>query len=89
MAGKSLPLTDWERMFLDRTRALRLREGLTQREFAARIGVAYENYRKYETRSPVPHEFLPRLCGFYGISMDQLFDVTGPLPKRAAPRKVS
>jgi hypothetical protein len=89
MAGKSLPLTEWEQKFLTRTRALREREGLTQRELAARIGVAYENYRKYETRSPVPHEFIPRLCGFYGITEQQLFDVTGPLPKRARPALVS
>ena len=45
-------------------RIARLREerGWNQAQMAAAIGVPFERYKKYETRSPMPHYLLPRFA---------------------------
>jgi DNA-binding XRE family transcriptional regulator len=69
----------WERRFCRRLKELREAVGWTQEQMAAAIGVEKENYKKYETRSPLPHRHVARLCLLVGISVDDLYDLAKPV----------
>lgn len=65
------------------TRIARLREerGWTQAQMAAAVGVPFERYKKYETRSPMPHYLLPRFAQQVDRSVEYL--LTGKLAPQA------
>lgn len=45
-----------------RVQRLRLERGWNQRQTADAIGVSFDRYKKYETRSPMPHYLIPRFA---------------------------
>ncbi len=54
---------------------LRREEGITQQEFARRLGIGRENYTRYETNAVRPnYETLILIADYYNISLDELFD---------------
>jgi DNA-binding XRE family transcriptional regulator len=58
-----------------RTKALRERAGLLQREIADLLGVPLENWKKYERRSPLPHHLVSAFCDLCRVSADDFFRV--------------
>ncbi|QDW74052.1 helix-turn-helix transcriptional regulator [Lachnospiraceae bacterium KGMB03038] len=74
-------------MQFQRLEDLRIDHDKTQAEIAAYLGCQREVYRRYEkgTRQ-IPADFLIRLSGFYGVSVDYLLGLTDE--KKPYPRKV-
>jgi len=51
----------------------RLQAGLTQKEAAARLGIAYSTYRRYEWGSTEPTVSEAKaIAVFYGVTLDYL-----------------
>lgn len=61
--------------FNQRVRALREARGWTQLQMATALGISEERYRKYENRSPLPHDLLERFALITGRSVHYI--VTG------------
>lgn len=57
-----------------RARLRRVRAGttMTQREFAARLGLSRETYSKYETRSTLPQTLISKVAEIGGVSIEYL-----------------
>jgi transcriptional regulator with XRE-family HTH domain len=71
--------------FCARTQRLRKERGWTQEQMATAIGVPFERYKKYETRSPMPLYLLPRFAQH--VDRDVTYLVTGrTLETRRPPR---
>lgn len=69
-----------------RTRELREAARLTQGQIAALLGCGMEQYRKYETRSPMAVGYLAKFCMI--VKCDLQFLITGHRRQSAAkPRK--
>ncbi|MBS87170.1 MAG: hypothetical protein CMN64_04635 [Sphingobium sp.] len=66
--GHNRPMTGWldEGQFNDqlcaRTQRLRIERDWTQQQMATAIGVPFERYKKYESRSPLPPYLIPRFA---------------------------
>lgn len=65
----------WAAMFRARVRALREAKNWTTAEMATALGIPSERYRKYETRTPLPHDLLEPFALITGVSVE--FLVTG------------
>lgn len=58
-------------------KALRLRTGLTQEQLADSLGIAPQSVSKWENAVTMPDiTLLPMLAEIFGVSMDELFDLT-------------
>ncbi|MBR5231562.1 MAG: helix-turn-helix domain-containing protein [Clostridia bacterium] len=58
-------------------KALRLRTGLTQEQLADRLGIAPQSVSKWENAVTMPDiTLLPLLAEIFGVSMDEMFDLT-------------
>lgn len=69
--------------YIDRLRALREDNDLTQTEVADYLGTSQTMYARYERRaSELPIRHLIRLCALYNISADRILQ-TAPSTKRA------
>ncbi len=56
---------------------LRRRSGLTQEQLAVKIGVSAQSVSKWENAVSMPDiMLLPSLAGAFGVSVDELFDLT-------------
>jgi len=68
------------------TREARLATGWTQEQMATALGIPVARYGKYETRSPMPHEMLPRFAQITRQKVDHMFAVATAraLHRRAA-----
>ena len=75
--------TDDDLRFIDavcaRTARLRIQRGWTQAQMATALGVPLERYKKWETRSAMPLQHLPRFAQIMECSIEYL--VTGQAPK--------
>ena len=59
--------------YIDRIRALRKAQGLTQKDMADVLGVATSMYNMYETRQRRMYvETFATLCSYFGVSADDL-----------------
>lgn len=65
----------FEEMFIARVKALREAKGWTSREMATALDVPHERYRKYESRTPLPHSLMERFALITGVSVE--FLITG------------
>ena len=63
-------------------KSLREQKGLLQKQAAAELGIGYTNYNKMEkgNREPSVKE-LQKLAKLFGITVDQLINHEGELPK--------
>ena len=68
-------------------RTLRMQQGLTQEQVAARLGVSYQAVSKWETCVNTPDiSLLPALAELFGVTIDALFSREG-LPELMLPRE--
>lgn len=67
--------TEFEEMFIARTKALRMHTGMTAQEMATALGIPFERYKKYETRTPLPHALVERFALVVRVPID--FVMTG------------
>lgn len=79
---------EFNNRFCARIQRLRIERGWTQEQMAKAIGVPFERYKKYETRSPMPPYLLPRFAQH--VDRDVEYLVTGKaLPtRRRGPREL-
>jgi transcriptional regulator with XRE-family HTH domain len=57
---------EFEELFIARTKALRELNGKTSAEMAMALGIPPERYRKYESRSPMPHDLIEKFALIVG-----------------------
>ena len=62
-------------MYIARTKALRESKGWTSIQMAAALDIPHERYRKYESRTPLPHALMERFALITGVSVEYL--ITG------------
>lgn len=82
MRGLMTP-EEFEAMFIERTKGLREHRGMTSAEMATALGIPVDRYRKYESRTPMPHDLLERFALIVGVPLDFLVSgrrVTGKGP---------
>jgi DNA-binding XRE family transcriptional regulator len=75
---KWLDEPEFNELFCARVARLRNERGWTQTQMAAGLGVKFERYKKYETRSPMPHYLIPRLAML--VDRDPGYVLTGQEP---------
>ncbi|CAB4139757.1 HTH_XRE domain containing protein [uncultured Caudovirales phage] len=63
---------------VERTREAREKAGLDGPAMAARLGIDYGKYNKYETRSSLPHDLLIKFCRIASVNIEWLLEGTGP-----------
>ena len=74
-------------MNLQKLRALREENGLTQKQVAVVLGTSQTMYARYERgANELPIRHLVKLCRLYNVSADYFLD-TEPLPYDYAPNK--
>lgn len=56
----------------ERTQRFRKERNWTQQQMATALGVPVDRYRKYETRSPLPHYLVERFCLIVDCTVDEL-----------------
>jgi len=81
--GSDVSREDIEQAIARRMREAREALGLTQQDLAHALGCGHEQYRKYETRSPLPIAYLQAFCTIVGVELDWLItgrDRRKPLP---------
>lgn len=78
--------------FVGRTRQARMARYPTQGPMLIILGVDQGTYKQYETRTPLPHRFIPKFCAATGVSMEWLLTGEGkgpavePMPPKAQKR---
>lgn len=72
MAGAS---DDFDQGFIERTRVARRASGFTQAEIAELFGMKQDLWKTYETRTPLPHRYIPRFC--LAVRCDMIWLLTG------------
>lgn len=66
---------EFEELFIARTKALRVLAGMTAQQMATALGVPFERYKKYESRTPLPHELIEQFALITRVSVE--FVMTG------------
>jgi transcriptional regulator with XRE-family HTH domain len=66
---------EFEELFVARTKALRVHAGMTAQQMATALGVPFERYKKYESRTPLPHELIEQFALITRVSVE--FVMTG------------
>lgn len=65
---------DFTAKFVERVRVARDTAGYTHPDDMAKaLGVPVTTYRKYESRSCMPHHLIPKFCALTGVGYQQLF----------------
>ena len=73
--------SDDKQEFIARTKAARKASGYSQTEMARIFGIAQDTWKQYETRTPLPHRYIPNFCTIAKVSETWLFTGKG---RRAA-----
>jgi hypothetical protein len=74
--------------FITRTRSARLAKYPTQKEMLIILELDQGKYKQYESRTPLPHRYIPKFCAATGVRLEWLLanQGSGPalveLPKR-------
>lgn len=72
--GRGKTDADFLDEFCERTRSARITAGFNDlKEFALLMGIAPDTYLRYETRTPLPHRYIPKFLRLTGVSADVLF----------------
>jgi hypothetical protein len=74
MPGPMTP-EEFDALYIARVKALRQQKGLTSGQMATLLGIPAERYRKYESRTPMPHALIEQFSLITGVSVE--FLVTG------------
>jgi hypothetical protein len=67
--------------FLGRVKAAREARFGTQTDLCEVLGLKQAIYSKYEVRSLMPHQLIPRFCKACGVTVDWLITAQGPGPR--------
>jgi DNA-binding XRE family transcriptional regulator len=79
--GYNTRMTTWpdeatfNEAFCARVKRLRIERGWTQAQMASALDLPFERYKKYETRSPLPHYLIERLA--LTVDRDPCYVLTG------------
>src|SRR5882724_3369348 len=68
------------RAFVDRTRAARVARFETQSPMLTILELDQGTYKQYETRTPLPHRFIPKFCAATGVDIEWLLTGRGKGP---------
>ena len=61
----------------NKIKQLRYKSGLTQEQLASKLGISAQSISKWETSVTMPDiSLLPALAGEFGVTIDELFDLT-------------
>ena len=72
--GRGTTNADFVEDFCRRTKAAREMAGFDDRDdFARRMGIEKDTYFRYETRTPLPHRYIPRFLELTGADAQVLF----------------
>ena len=71
---------EFNRDLCARVKALRIAMDCTQEQMATALGTSVANYRKYESRTPIPHHLIPRLALMTGRDVEWI--LTGKKPRK-------
>jgi transcriptional regulator with XRE-family HTH domain len=74
MSGLMTP-AEFVDLYIARVKALREMKGVTSAQMAELLGVPAERYRKYESRTPLPHELVEKFALIVGVTVE--FLITG------------
>lgn len=80
LMGDRVSETEEKRRFIRRVKLAREARFDTQNPMLTILGLAQGTYKQYETRTPLPHRFIPKFCAATGVSMDWLLTGTGKGP---------
>lgn len=67
--------------FVGRVKAARKARYKTQKPMCMLLGIEQGTYKQYETRSPLPHRFIPKFCAATGVDMEWLLTGEGQGPR--------
>lgn len=73
-------LSETDRAFIERTKALRKATGMTQQQMADALQIPKERYKKYENRSRMPGHLLKPFSAIVRRPVD--YHLTGQSPPR-------
>jgi len=71
----------WERTFIARTKALRNARCMSQQQMADALGIPLARYKKYESRTPMPHHLIVAFCAIVDCDFPFYFTGRGRGPK--------
>jgi hypothetical protein len=71
--------------FIERVKLARETRYSTQREMLILLGVDQGTYKQYETRTLLPHRFIPKFCAATGVSIEWLLTGEGKGPALTMP----
>ena len=68
------PITpeEFDALYIARVKALRQLRGMTAGQMSSLLGVPAERYRKYESRTPMPHALMEQFALITGVSVEFL-----------------
>jgi transcriptional regulator with XRE-family HTH domain len=69
--------------YCERVKRFRTETGMTAAEMADLLGVPADRYRKYESRSPLPHYLIGKFCRVVGCDLEHL--ILGKARERQKP----
>jgi hypothetical protein len=72
--------TDERAAFIGRVKAAR-EQRFKQKDICILLGIDQGTYKQYESRSMLPHRFIPKFCTATGVSLDWLLTGDGVGPK--------
>jgi hypothetical protein len=91
----STPITpeEFDALYIARVKALRQLRGMTAGQMSTLLGVPAERYRKYESRTPMPHALMEQFALITGVSVEFLLTGRrvagkGPYPDVPGPHMI-
>lgn len=81
--GRGTTSADFVEDFCRRIKAAREMAGFNDRdEFADKMGIARDTYFRYESRTPLPHRYIPKFLELTGADAQILFTGRRELHKK-------
>lgn len=74
------PASVYKAEFIGRVRAAREARFSSQEELCEVLGLKQPTYNKYETRSFMPHQLIPRFCKACSVRLEWIYEAKGPGP---------
>lgn len=88
--GKELSEAEHKRRFIERTKRARESQFRTQNPILTILDVSQGTYKQYESRTQLPHRYIPKFCAACQVSVEWLLTGEGKGPAEqpvAAPEK--
>lgn len=72
--------TEEKLAFINRVKLARMSRFETQKPILTILGVDQGTYKQYETRTPLPHRYIPKFCAATGVEIEWLLTGEGKGP---------